>query len=158
MVWRGCTVALPAPRPSKATAVGINKYSIISEHIIVIELNTILFICDWLWSVCSCIKNKHVNLSSDIYCRTNQEGSMASAASETLDSSRYYCSLCLESVQKLPAAQRHVSRLQSYSLFSSTATMYDHLRVVHEVKLPKVSQWLIWSFLFLLTSTITMQA
>lgn len=80
---------------------------------------------------CMRFYRKTVSGSSDAIATTNQVG-------DSLDRKRHYCSLCLEVVQKLPVSQRHISRLQSYSLTTSTSTLADHLRVVHDVKLSKV--------------------
>jgi len=82
-----------------------------------------------------CFCRRSVSGSSDAFATSSQVG-------DSLDCNRHYCSLCLEVVQKLPVSQRHISRLQSYSLATSTSTLADHLRVVHDVKLSKV-RWVI---------------
>jgi len=60
---------------------------------------------------------------------------------EPVDSQRHYCSLCLTKQQTTTAGIGigHMSKVQSYTLSTATATLTDHLRCTHDIKLSKVS-------------------
>lgn len=69
---------------------------------------------------------------------TASSASTSSSPVLSLDNSRHYCSVCLTMVQSLPAAQRHVSQIQSYSKSTSTTALTDHLSITHDIKLAAV--------------------
>jgi len=65
-------------------------------------------------------------------CFKDESGNVAS-----VDDKRHYCSPCLTQQQITTASVGigHMSKVQSYTLSTATATLTDHLRCAHDIKL-----------------------
>lgn len=68
-------------------------------------------------------------------CFNDESGVVSS-----VDAQRHYCSPCLKEQQTTAAGVGigHMSKVQSYTLSTATATLADHLRCAHGIKLSKV--------------------
>lgn len=69
----------------------------------------------------------------------NSSTSTSTANTLCVDSTRHYCSLCLDTTRSLPPDERHIGLIRSYSLTTSTATLFHHLTAVHDIPLLKAS-------------------